>query len=462
MLKKLGQGALLCMAVSVVSAQATAQTLRQAMVQAYENSGLLDQNRALLRAADEDVATSLAALRPILSYSAGVTRSFSESAQNGRSASTSADIGLSASLLLYDGGGSRLGIEVAKESVLATREALRSAEQAVLLGAVRAYMNVRLSREVVALRQSNLRLITQELRAARDRFEVGEVTRTDVALAESRLAASRSQLAAAQGALAQAEAEYTNAVGQRPGALGAVSAASVGAGSVSEAMALARRLHPDLAQARHEIAVSELNVKVAESNLKPTVNLRGSLSQNETFQSDSFSKGGSVGVNLSGPIYSGGQLSSAIRRAIARRDQARASLHVTQKSIDQAVEVAFANLAVVRASRTASSEQVRAAQVAFEGLREEATLGARTTLEVLDAEQELLDARFELASADVDAVINSYEALAAMGRMTVEALDLPVQRYDPTAYYNLVKDGPTAVSKQGKALDRVLKGLGKN
>ncbi|SFA71949.1 outer membrane protein [Poseidonocella pacifica] len=445
-----------------IGAPASSETLREAMVSAYKESGLLEQNRALLRAADEDVAVAAAALRPIIGYTASLSRDFGDSATQGRFTSHESSAGLSADLLLFDGGSSRLNTEAQKEVVLATRESLRALEQEVILRGVVAYMDVRLRQAVVSLRENNLRLITQELRAARDRFEVGEVTRTDVALAESRLAASRSQLAAAQGDYVRAQEEYANVIGHQPGTLAPVSPANTGVSSVAEAKAIARRTHPELEAAKHEITAAEINVARAQAALKPSLNLEGRYGITRDLDTGDEGRSGSVGLNLSGPIYRGGELSARTRQATARRDAERASLITVQRNVDQEVGNAFATLSVVRASREASVEQVRAAQVAFEGLREEATLGARTTLEVLDAEQELLDARFELVSSEVDQIISSYQLLAAMGRLTVDALNLPVQRYDPAAYYNLVKDAPVAVSRQGRALDRVLKSLNPN
>ena len=190
--------AILVAVSSLVSATAaTAETLGQSLAHAYEHSGLLDQNRALLRAADEDVAQAVSALLPVVNWSASATLRYPD--PTGRDNFTSANVGISTSLLLYDAGASQFAIDAQKEAVLATRHQLVSAEQQVLLRAVQAYMSVRREAAFLNLRQNNVRVITQELRAARDRFEVGEVTRTDVSLAEARLASARSQLAAAEG-----------------------------------------------------------------------------------------------------------------------------------------------------------------------------------------------------------------------------------------------------------------------
>ena len=206
--------------VSMLALPVRAETLADALAAAYINSGLIQQNRALLRAADEDVVVAAAKLRPILQWSSTVSRSLSsgQAGANGTyrsadSTSTVASAGLTAELLLYDFGVSELAVQVQKEAVLGTRQKLLSVEQTVLIRAVEAFTNMRRDTEKVALRRSNLSLITEELRAAKDRFEVGEVTRTDVALAEARLAASRSALAAAEGALRVAAEEYRAAIG---------------------------------------------------------------------------------------------------------------------------------------------------------------------------------------------------------------------------------------------------------
>lgn len=432
-----------------------AETLTDALIGAYTHSGLLEQNRAVLRAADEDVAQAMAALRPVVRYSA--TQSYSSALNVSRGNGFSTSVQISAGLLLYDFGASQFAIDGQKETVLGTRQALIGVEQQVLSRAVSAFMNMRRTSEFVALRQNNVRLITQEFRAAQDRFEVGEVTRTDVALAEARLAAARSGLAAAQGDLARSAAEYRAAVGRAPGTLQAPSNLPQIPSSASKARTAARVTHPDILQAQHTIRTAELNVLRAEAALKPTIELGGSVSVDKDLNDTA-----SLSIELAGPISQGGRLNSVIRQAMANRDRARASLHVIRHAVDQGVENAYANLSVAQASREASERQIRAARVAFRGVREEATLGARTTLDVLDAEQELLNAEASRISAISDQYIAAYSVLAAMGLLTVDHLRLGVQTYDPTAYYNLVKSAPAKHSKQGKALDRVLKSIGKN
>lgn len=440
-------------AISLVvsTAAAKAETLADALTHAYEHSGLLEQNRALLRAADEDVAIAVAATMPIINWSATAS---SQSPRTPGSSLIEATAQISGELTLYDGGTNQLAIEAQKETVLGTRQSLINVEQQVLLRAVQAYMNVRRESEFVALRQSNVRLITEEFRAAQDRFDVGEVTRTDVSLAEARLAAARSLLASAQGNLARSVEEFRVAVGRAPSNPRPASPAPVSRG-LTEAKAFAVRNHPSMREAQHAVTAAELNIKRAETNYSPTVTLRGQVGID-----GDFNDGRSVSVTASQPIYQGGRLSAQVRQFMARRDVARAGLHITRHNIEQEVGNAFSFLEVARASRSASDEQVRAATVAFRGVREEATLGARTTLDVLNAEQELLDARANTIAAQADEVTASYALLAAMGLLTADHLRLPVQQYDPSAYYNLVKEAPTITSEQGQALDRVLRAIG--
>ncbi len=437
-----------------VASPLPAETLADAMAFGYESSGLLDQNRALLRAADEDVAQAVSSLLPVVRWVAQAQ--VSDQPQFVDDSALSASLSLTAEMTLYDGGRNQLAIEVQKEIVLSTRASLLDVEQQIMLRIVTAYLNVQRNGAFVQLRQNNVRLITQELRAARDRFEVGEVTRTDVSLAEARLAAARSLLAGAEGDLAQAQAEYVVAVGRRPQSLSAVPAAGI-TRSIPEARAIALRTHPALIAQQHNVSAAELNIARAELSAQPTVTLQGTIRLD-----DEFNNVNSLGVTASGPIYQGGLLASQTRQFIARRDAARSDLIVTSQQIEQNLANAYTVIEVSRASRDAFERQVRAASVAFDGIREEATLGARTTLDVLNAEQELLDARANLISAEIDETLATYRALSAMGLLTAEHLRLRVQIYDPNAYYNLVRDAPGALSDQGRALDRVLEALGEN
>jgi len=428
---------------------AVAESLADAMIAAYRNSNLLDQNRAVLRAADEDVAIAVSSLRPVLAFRAGAAYSHTQFNEG-----LSGTISLLAEMTLFDFGRNAATIAARKETVLASRQSLIGVEQDVLLDAVAAYVGLQQFQDIVALRQSNLRLITQELRASQDRFEVGEITRTDVAIADSRLAASQSELASAQGDLAVARETYKLAVGNAPGSLKRLPKMPRTAASLAEAQAIAKRTHPRVRQLQHEVAAAEAGILLSKANMGPT--LTGNIALTDTRQrADSFS----AGVTLNQTIYAGGRPSALYRQSLARRDQARAQLQQTAAVIVQAVGVAWTGVQVAQASILASDRQIRSAQTAYDGVREEAKLGSRTTLDVLNAEQELLRARTSRLSSESSYYTGVYTLLSRMGLLTVDHLKLGIPTYDPQAYYNAVKNAP-ATSSQGKRLDKVLKAIG--
>ncbi len=426
---------------------AGAESLADALVAAYKTSKVLDQNEALLRAADEDVAGSVAALRPVISF---VARSQYNDPQVSTAGNLQRSYSLVAQWTLLDFGRRKLGVEIAKETVLATREALRGLESRVLLQAVDAYVNVRLQSEIVALRQSNVRLIGEELKAAKDRFDVGEVTRTDVALAEARLASAQSGLVAAQGDLTTARERYKAMTGAYPGRLSTLPKLPATARTLDAARTQALASHPQIAQAQRQVTVADLGLQIARASRMPTLTAEAGLSR--TANADDTGK--SLSLTLNQPLYTGGAISSGERGALANKEAAQAAL--AQVGIDVAENVgnAWSAVDVASASITAGSQQVAAAQAAFDGVREEADLGARTTLDVLDAEQELLDARAQKLTAEAQRYVGVYNLLSAMGLLSVEHLGLDVPVYDPAAYYNAVKSAP--ISAQGKALDRIM------
>lgn len=453
-LKRIGFAAMISGLAMAGPTASWAETLKDALRSAYNHSGLLIQNRALLRAADEDFAQAQRLLRPVVTWSLSYNYS---------SASTfdpnTATAGVALEWLLFDFGRSKLNQAIVKETVLATRQRLISIEQDVLLAATNAFYNYRLSSEMAALRQANVRLIEQELSAANDRFEVGEITRTDVALAQARLAAAQAALAAAQGDLARKKAEYINAVGHAPGQLVAPQAGANIPANMDRAMGMARANHPTLKQIDHAITIAKMQVEAARLGLMPSVVLNAGVSKTDTDGADTTQ---SLGLTARGTIYSGGQIASQKRQAVARLEAEHANKHYARHSIDQAVAYAYAGLDVARASLQASNAQVDAATIAFDGVREEATLGARTTLDVLNAEQELLDARASRIEAEINEQIAHFSILAAVGTLTADKLHLGVTTYDPEAYYNMVKSAPAGLSQQGRALDRVLKSIGQD
>lgn len=427
-----------------------AETLSDTLVLAYRNSHLLEQNQAVLRAADEDVASAISSLRPVFSYV--LQSGYTKTAQADGTASA---LTLQGKVPLFDFGRNRLSIESAKETVLATREALVGIEQNVLLSAITAYFNVRSAVENVSINENSVSVIGEALKAAKDRFDVGEVTQTDVAQAEAQLASARAALASAQGQLALARESYKAATGRYPGMLAAAPKMPNLPRSLDEAKAIAERNHPSVLQAQHQVKALETNVEAAAAERMPDVTAGANVT------TDGTTTTGQLGLSMTQTIYAGGALSSAHRKAIAGRDATKAGLLQTVVLIQQQVGNAWSNIMVSRAQIDATDRQIRAATVAFRGVKEEANLGAKTTLDVLNAEQSLLDAQATRIAAEANLQIANYSLLASMGLLTVDRLHLGIPTYDPSAYYNAVKGAPVT-SVQGKSLDRVLKAIGKN
>ena len=466
MLKRAVSAVAVAAMVGLGAGAAQADNLADAMVGAYKTSGLLDQNRALLRAADEDVAIAVSGLRPVVDFilqaERDLTRTGNNSIRNGTIGTSTATAAVTMDWLLYNNGATKLSVEAAKETVLATRQQLVQVEQQVLLRAAAAYFGWLLQQDNVNLRLNNLKLLQEELRAAQDRFDVGEVTRTDVALAESQVAAARSSLAAASGALVSAQAEYQSAVGNLPSSLAGRPNLPAAPRSIDDAEAVALRNHPSLLAAQHQVKAAELTVQQVRASQGFALSTGLTLSRTDAMNTSAYSDDATLDLTLSKRLYQGGGMNAQLRKTMASRDSTRGNLLTVQRDVIQNVNDAFVSLQSAQASLAASEEQVRAAQVAFDGIREEATLGARTTLDVLSAEQELLDAHTAVISARTDQEIAAYSLLSSQGLLTAERLKLGVEIYDPALYYNMAKTAPAQISKQSKDLDRVLKALGKN
>jgi len=257
----------------------------------------------------------------------------------------------------------------------------------------------------------------------------------------------------AQGDLAIARENYRAATGSYPGALSAPPAPPRTADTLDAARSVALRTHPSIRQAQREVKAAELNVARARANLKPSIAAQAQLSVDQ----DGLQENG-FGLSFRQTIYSGGALSAALRQSMANRDASLAGLKQRGVEVAETVGTVWSNLDVADASITATEQQIAAAQIAFDGVREEASLGARTTLDVLDAEQDLLDARAARLSALAQRYIGIYQLLSSMGLLTVDHLDLGIPTFDPAAYYNAVRRAPTSV--QGEKLDRIMKSVG--
>ena len=446
--------AALSLALSLIMGSAVfATTLKDTLRNAYNNSGLLEQNRALLMAADEDVARAVTALRPVVNYAA----QFGTAPNNNLGTNVeNITLSFSAELLLYDFGRSQQQIERLKEVVLATRQSLLAIEQNVLLRAIRAHLNHRRNAELVKLRMANVALIEKELNAANERFEVGQTTRTNISLAEARLASAQALLAQARGEEMRSMAEYIAAVGTTPDNLQAPNDLPALSLTLEQAIARARTEHPQLKQIQHAISAAEIELARVKSAYKPSIKLSGSISSNDSDWQDVAHR---ASISAGGPIYAGGALQSAIRKAQAQRDATRAQLHTQYMNIDQGVRNAFIQRDVAAAGLEASVLGITAATIAFDGMQKEAALGARTTLDVLNAEQELLDARNSKVSAQIDAQIATFSIRVAMGDLTAKKLDLGVKIYDPEQYYNLAITAPLKNTVASDELQKILQDL---
>ncbi|MBK4217044.1 TolC family outer membrane protein [Paracoccus caeni] len=460
-LRKLAAATILSIGVVL---PAHADSLADAMVAAYRHSALIEQNRAVLRAADEDVASAIAQLRPVLEWVAGHSVARNETSA-GHLTTRTTSLELAASMLLYDWGRSQIAIDAAKEQVLATRQALVAVEQDIMLAATSAFFDVRSATEQVALQQNSVEVLGRERQAAQDRFDVGEITVTDVALADAQLAATQASLAVAQGDLEIARESYLAATGRRATNLSAPPPLPQLPASVDAAREIAQRNHPLIKQAQRQAAAAELAVAGAAADRNPTLSgsLRAGVSRgfDQSSQDYDTRDNAALSLEMRQTIYSGGRLPSAHRKAMAQRDQARSALLNLSRQVSQRVGETWANIAVARAQISAIDEQISAAQQAYDGVREEALLGARTTLDVLDAEQSLLEARADKISAEAQLQLAHYQLLSAMGLLTVEHLKLGIPTYDPSQYYNAVRDAPHT-SKQGRDLDRVLRAIGQD
>jgi len=440
------------LAMSAIGAQG--QSLSDALVNAYKNSYLLQSARASLRSTDEGVAQAVAGGRATLAAKTSVSATtFLSSLITTQAASLT----LSANLTLWDGGDTALAIKAAKQNVAAARMTLVDTEQSVLLAAATAFLDMRRDAEFLKLAENSRAVFGRQVKASKDRFEVGEVRRTDVSQSEASFAVAQSTVALRQGTLEISREAYFVATGRYPGVLLSPPPLPPIPRTLAAAKSIAMRTHPSIARAKALARVAELNIYRAEAAMKPKFNLLGQLGINaNAFSGDTAA----IAIQGSLPIDSGGALTSAHRHAVALSQKARADIQRAGQLVTQNVNRFWAQLRIARATITARQKEIRASRVALRGVREESDLGARTTLDVLDAERALLRAQTNLAASKRDEYVAVYSLLSSMGLLTVHHLKLGIKTYDVAKNYNRVSTAP-GPSNRSKLLDKILVRAGK-
>jgi len=352
--------------------------------------------------------------------------------------------GLTITQTLFNGFQTANKTRQAESQVLSGRETLRNAEQTVLLNAATAYMNLLRDSAILDLQRRNVEVLQEQLRQTRDRFNVGEVTRTDVAQAESRLAAGRSQVLTAESNYKTSAAVYRQTIGVEPGHLTAASPVDrFSPHNLNDVVSVTISSHPTVTSAQYNVDVAVAAVKVAEGALAPTFNVQGNVQKNwlslSSLNTYQFFQASVLG-QLSVPIYQGGAEYSVVRQAKETLGQKRLDLDTARDSARQVAVQSWGQLEAAKANIEATQSQVQAAEIALNGVREEARVGQRTTLDVLNAQQELVNARVSLVTAQRDRVVASYTLLAAVGGLSPQVLGLRVPVYDAQVHYQQVRD----------------------
>jgi outer membrane protein len=429
---------------------AGAETLESALAQAYRNNPTLNAQRAALRATDEGVPQALAGYRPRLTGSVDTGLQHFESTTTsvfGGINKTNANIfprggNLSLVQTLYNGFRTGNQTRQAEATVLAGRETLRNTEQTIMLDGATAYMNVLRDSAILDLQRRNVQVLQEQLKQTRDRFNVGEVTKTDVAQAESRLAASQSQVFTAEANLRTSQAAYRRIIGVEPTNLRAgMPVDRLSPPTLNGAVAQGRADHPQVTTAQFTVDAAANAVKVAEGALYPTVTLEGNLQKRWDVAPGQFDQLTATGlVRAQVPFYQGGAEYSIIRQAKETLGQRRVELDVARDQVRALVVQSWGQLEATKAQIIAAQAQVTAAEVALNGVREEARVGQRTTLDVLNAQQELVNARVSLVTAQRDRVVASFTLLSAVGRLSPQVLGLGVETYEPRIHYHQVRD----------------------
>jgi outer membrane protein len=425
---------------------ASADTLREALVSAYQTNPTLTAQRETLRATDATVAIARAAGRPQVTAQVGLNRNLAQSGVlNTGGKGPTLSVGADLSVPLFNGGSVRNSVQAAKTRVEAGRATLRAVEGDVFTQATAAYMDVIRDRAIVELNQNNVRVLTTNLEATRDRFQIGDLTRTDVAQSEARLQLGRSQLAGAQGNLTASEATYRQQIGHAPGPLAPPPPLPPLPTTPDEAVRIALASNPDLIAISRQAIAAGYDVRVAQAGRLPTI--AGVLSNTYVNNLAGNSINGipntgnqtQIGAQVNVPIFQGGLPAARIRQAQAQQGQVLEQVVGTERAVVHAARAAFANYDAAQRQIQAQTVAVSANELALEGARAEQSVGTRTVLDVLNAEQELLNSQVALVTAKRDAYVAGFQLLNAMGQAQSDALGLdggPL--YDPLGNYRRV------------------------
>ena len=428
---------------------ARAETLESALAQAYRNNPTLNAQRAALRVTDEGVSQAVAGYRPRVTwqFDSGYQHYESTTLAGGAFTKTNTNIsprGGNVGLVqtLYNGQRTGNLTRQAESAVLAGRETLRNAVQTALLDAATAYMNVLRDSAILDLQRRNVQVLQEQLKQTRDRFNVGEVTRTDVAQSESRVAAAQSQVLTAEANLKASQAAYRRVIGVEPvGLRAAMPVDRLSPQSLEASIGQGISVHPTVTASQYTVDTAQYAVKAAEGTLYPTVTAEASVQKRWDLAPGSFDQvTGTVLGRVNVPIYQGGSEYSIIRQAKETLGQRRIELDVQRDTVRASVVQGWSTLQATKAQIIAAQAQVTATEVALNGVREEARVGQRTTLDVLNAQQELVNARVSLVTAQRDRVVASFTLLAAVGRLGPQVLSLKTEDYDPRVHYHQVRD----------------------
>ena len=432
--------------MAFLCAPASAESLTDALAMAYQNNPTLEAQRAALRATDEGVTQAKAGYRPSISANGSIGKSESTGgiqSQLGQPSvkATTRQGSISLSQPVFRGFQTVNNIKEASRTVMAGRADLQSTEADTLLQAVTAYVNVLRDQAVLKLNENQVEVLKRQLDASKNRFEVGEITRTDVAQSEARLSAAESQRIASQAQLTASRQAYQRVIGQMPGTLDENPPIPTLPETQEAAMDIAGESNPTLIAAIYREQAAEYSVDSAAGALLPRVDVQASYSKNSgTFLQGLTQETKSVTAQITVPFYSGGSSYSRVRQAKEQRSQRQLQIVAARRTVEEQVNNAWINLKAAEATITSTKAQVDANEIALEGVRQEAEVGSRTTLDVLDAEQELLNSRVDLVRAESNRTVTAYTVLSSIGRLTAQNLQLPVEYYDPAAHYDRVKD----------------------